>query len=124
VEKHRYDEMDDKLATLGTAMLGLTIGCARCHDHKYDPIPQRDYYRMLSTFTTTVRSEVEVKPLPDDYVQTKAFFDKEHRPLVEELTRFEKTQLPARLAAWEKEQAGKAKLPSAVAALLKIPAGE
>src|SRR5205807_10317971 len=64
VEKHRYDEMDDMLATTGTSMLGLTLGCARCHDHKYDPIPQRDYYQMLSTFTTTVRSEIEVDPGP------------------------------------------------------------
>ena len=58
VEKQRYDELDDMLATTGTAMLGLTVGCARCHDHKFDPIPQADYYRMLSTFTTTVRTEV------------------------------------------------------------------
>jgi cytochrome c553 len=64
VERHRYDEMDDQLATLGTALLGLTVGCARCHDHKYDPIPQRDYYRMLATFTTAVRTEVELKPPP------------------------------------------------------------
>jgi cytochrome c553 len=62
VERHRYDEMDDQLATLGTALLGLTIGCARCHDHKFDPIPQRDYYRLLATFTTTVRTEIELKP--------------------------------------------------------------
>jgi hypothetical protein len=60
VEKERYDELDDIVRTTGTAMLGLTIGCARCHDHKYDPIPTRDYYRLLSTFTTTVRCEVQV----------------------------------------------------------------
>src|SRR5262249_27933966 len=65
VEKHRYDEMDDMAATVSTSMLGLTIGCARCHDHKFDPIPQADYYRLVSTFTTTVRSEVDVKPLPE-----------------------------------------------------------
>ena len=60
VEKHRYDEMDDMLATTGTALLGLTVGCARCHDHKFDAIPQRDYYQLLATFTKTVRSEVQL----------------------------------------------------------------
>jgi hypothetical protein len=60
VEKQRYDEMDDMLATTGSGLLGLSIGCARCHDHKFDPIPQADYYRLLSTFTTTVRSEIEL----------------------------------------------------------------
>ena len=57
-ERIRYDSMDDMLATTGSAMLATTIGCARCHDHKYDPIPTSDYYRMLSAFTTTVRAEV------------------------------------------------------------------
>ncbi len=46
-ERIRYDAMDDMLATTGCSMLGLTIGCARCHDHKYDPIPTRNYYQML-----------------------------------------------------------------------------
>ncbi len=59
-ERVRYDAMDDMLATIGSAMLATTIGCARCHDHKYDPIPTRDYYRMLSAFSTTVRSDVDV----------------------------------------------------------------
>ena len=60
VEKERYEELDDKLRTLGTAILGLTMGCTRCHDHKYDPIPTRNYYRMLATFTTTVKSNIDV----------------------------------------------------------------
>src|SRR5206468_12878461 len=59
VEKERYDELDDVVRTLGTAFLGLTVGCARCHDHKYDPVPTRDYYRLLATFTKTVRSDVD-----------------------------------------------------------------
>lgn len=59
-ERIRYDAMDDMLATTGSAMLATTVGCARCHDHKYDPIPTRDYYRMLSAFTTTVRAEVSL----------------------------------------------------------------
>lgn len=54
--KIRYDELDDMLSTSSSAMLGLTVGCARCHDHKYDPIPTRDYYRMLSAFKTTYRA--------------------------------------------------------------------
>ena len=60
VERTRYDALDDMAATTGVAFLGLTIGCARCHDHKFDPIPQADYYRFVSTFTTTVRGNVPV----------------------------------------------------------------
>ena len=45
-----FDDLDDILATTSQAMIGLTIDCARCHDHKIDPIPQSDYYQMLSFF--------------------------------------------------------------------------
>ncbi len=123
VEKHRYDEMDDMLATIGTSMLGLTIGCARCHDHKFDPIPQRDYYRLLSTFTTTVRSEIDLQPPGEEYVKAKATFDQQHAPLVDALGKFEKDQLPVRLIEWEKsEDAKKAKPPANVVPILKLPA--
>ena len=98
VEKERYDELDDMLSTTGTSMLGLSIGCARCHNHKYDPIPNRDYYRLLSTFTTTVRSDMEVDTDPSGYKKARAAFDAVHAPLVENLRRFEADEMPQRFA--------------------------
>jgi len=49
-ELARYDGLDDIITTTGQVFLGLTLDCARCHDHKIDPIPQKDYYRFLAFF--------------------------------------------------------------------------
>jgi hypothetical protein len=46
----RYDGLDDVVTTTGQVFLGLTVDCARCHNHKIDPIPQADYYRLLAFF--------------------------------------------------------------------------
>lgn len=46
----KYDVFDGIVSTTGQVVLGMTVGCARCHDHKKDPIPQRDYYRLLAFF--------------------------------------------------------------------------
>jgi hypothetical protein len=100
VEKERYDELDDMAATVGTSMLGLTIGCARCHDHKFDPIPQADYYRLVSTFTTTVRSDIDLDFHPERYRDAKAAFDREHAPLAAALAKFETEELPDRQEKW------------------------
>jgi mono/diheme cytochrome c family protein len=99
VEKERYEQLDDKLRTLGTAMLGLTIGCARCHDHKYDPIPTLDYYRMLATFTTTVKANVDVNLDAQGYKEAKAKFDATQRKLLEPLRRYE-AELQPRFDGW------------------------
>jgi hypothetical protein len=63
-ESARYDELDDMVATTGVAFLGLSVGCARCHDHKFDPIRSDDYYRLASSFTTTIRGEKELNLEP------------------------------------------------------------
>lgn len=50
----RYDYLDDMIATLGRGVMGLTVHCARCHNHKFDPILQRDYYRLQASLFSYV----------------------------------------------------------------------
>ncbi|MFN8939996.1 MAG: PSD1 and planctomycete cytochrome C domain-containing protein [Acidobacteriota bacterium] len=52
-EQYRVEAVADRLATTGAAFLGLTVGCARCHDHKYDPISQREYYQLFAYLNNT-----------------------------------------------------------------------
>ncbi|HBJ86232.1 MAG TPA: hypothetical protein DDZ88_20685 [Verrucomicrobiales bacterium] len=51
----RYDQLDDIVSTTGQAFLGLTIGCARCHDHKFEPLATRDYYSLVAIFNPLER---------------------------------------------------------------------
>jgi len=107
-ESARYDELDDMAGTLGTAMLGLTIGCARCHDHKFDPLPVSDYYRFISTFTTTIRSNVDLELNTEATKAALAKWEAQHAPIAAELAAFEKNELPRRFEAWAKNAPEKA----------------
>ena len=66
----RHIVIEDTLNNLGKTFLGLTIGCARCHDHKFDPIPTADYYRLYGIFDSTIYPHPgeEHHPYREDFV--------------------------------------------------------
>ena len=66
LEEYRVNQVLDRTATLGTTWLALTIGCAQCHDHKFDPISQREFYQLYAFFNSA--DEVNVNaPLPGEW---------------------------------------------------------
>jgi hypothetical protein len=67
-ETARYDELDDIIQTTTGAFLGLTVSCARCHDHKFDAIPQVDYYRLLAFFSGLKHAD-DIPLAPADEVE-------------------------------------------------------
>lgn len=107
-EPARYDELDDMVATLGTSMLGLTLGCARCHDHKYDPIPAADYYRLVATFATAIRSNVELDLNAEQTKDAVRRWEAEHQPLLDAVQKFESDRLPGRFDEWLKKRVAQA----------------
>ena len=99
VEITRADERHDRVDVISRGFLGLTAGCARCHDHKYDPIPTKDYYAMAGVFANSIYYEYPLAPKAsvDDYkAQEKRIEDKEK--LLEEFLNKESEQLAESLA--------------------------
>ena len=64
--QYRFDYLDDMIAATAQGMLGLTLQCARCHNHKFDPIPQTDYYRMQAVFFPAVEVNHYLVPEPEE----------------------------------------------------------
>lgn len=107
VERIRYDQLDDMLMTVGGSMLGLTIGCVRCHEHKYDPIPQRDYYALAASLAQTVQG---TRVLDPDPTATQKALDLHHQEVEkrrEALRKFAHDQLPKRFEAWRAAELSK-----------------
>jgi hypothetical protein len=93
LEKIRYEQLVDRANTTGAAWLGLTVGCAQCHDHKYDPITQQDYYRLLAYFENAAEIDVDA-PLPLENRDVSAYLEQRAQLLA-------KYNIPALQADWE-----------------------
>ena len=59
----RQNYLNEVTTATSSVFLGLTVGCARCHDHKYDPIPTRDFYRLQAFFNTTEAEQRSRRPV-------------------------------------------------------------
>jgi Protein of unknown function (DUF1553)/Protein of unknown function (DUF1549) len=77
--ERRYEYLDDLIATTGRGVLGLTVHCARCHNHKFDPIPQRDYYSLATTFFGYVETTYPLVPRAEAEVYEKKLKEVEAR---------------------------------------------
>ncbi len=65
-QEKRFEETIDRMTTVGTVWLGLTVGCAQCHDHKYDPISQKEFYQLYAIFSNAVERDIDA-PLPGEF---------------------------------------------------------
>jgi len=106
-ESARYDELDDMVATTGVAFLGLSVGCARCHDHKFDPIPMLDYYRMAATFTLAIRCEKKLDLEPQENAKRREIFAAKLAELDSNLQTYAGEELPKLLNAWLRAGSGR-----------------
>ena len=97
----RYAPRDDMLMTSGGSMLGLTRGCVRCHDHKYDPLPQQDYYGLAATFAQTAHGPVTLDPDPAATQRALDQHAKDHETRLASQKEFAAKEFPARFAKWQ-----------------------
>jgi mono/diheme cytochrome c family protein len=102
-EQFRVESVMDRVGTFGTAFLGLTIACAQCHDHKFDPISQREYYQLYAFFNSTV-DDGHGKSIPGGLleftgeVQAPEALQRELDEARGDLDRFLNTHAPAAIA--------------------------
>ena len=135
-EQYRVEAVVDRVNTTGEAFLGLTVGCARCHDHKFDPISQQDFYQLYAFFNNIdeLGGEVSVEqkndrkldPIlefgkPGDFARREAI--RHQRSILEKELKAYQTELENSLANWEqglpKEE--QAEIAPQIRESLKIP---
>ena len=96
-DQARFEEIVDRTNTVGAAWLGLTLGCAQCHDHKFDPISQKDYYQFFAFFDSAGEAAIDA-PLPGElgpHLRARPKYATERTALLA------KYEIPEQQAAWE-----------------------
>ncbi|HVW83562.1 MAG TPA: DUF1553 domain-containing protein, partial [Bryobacteraceae bacterium] len=95
----RFDQLVDRVGTTGTVFLGITLRCSQCHDHKYDPIKQRDFYKMLAYFNAADETDIEA-PLPGErgsYLRARPEYEQKRAALLAEY------KIPELQKQWEQD---------------------
>ncbi len=119
LEQFRVESVVDRVNTTGSVWLGLTVGCCQCHDHKFDPLSQREYYQLFAFFNSCDEPRLEL-PTPEqiklrDEVKAKlASLEKRHKQL--------DSTTPESQTAWEGSLSAdaKTKLPTDIQKILAI----
>jgi hypothetical protein len=120
-EEFRIKAVVDRVNTTGTVWLGLTVGCAQCHTHKYDPITQREYYGLFAFFNTSREVDLPA-PLSGNeaaLAKARAAYAAEHAKLEAALTTYDRAQRTARQREWEETRP--VLVPEEIAQILACP---
>ena len=102
-EQFRMEAMFDRMDAIGKAVLGLTVQCAQCHDHKYDPIKQRDYYRMFAFINNSHESSEAVYTPAENELRAELH---EGIRAIEEGLKERTPDWQERMANWERDESG------------------
>jgi hypothetical protein len=127
-EQYRVEAVVDRVNTTAKVWLGATLACAQCHDHKYDPFSQREYYQLFAFFNSDREVNIAA-PLPGAEEENRtalAAFNQKQSQLQAAVTAYILDQLPANQRKWEGglKPADRQKLPPKIAAILAVPAGQ
>ncbi len=98
----RFEQLVDRTGTFGTVWLGMTVRCAQCHDHKYDPIKQKDFYQILAYFNRAMEINIDA-PLAGElgtYLKAKPEYDRNYDELLKEYN------IPELQTLWEARMVG------------------
>jgi hypothetical protein len=120
-EEDRIKKTIDRTNTLGAVWLGLTVGCAQCHSHKYDPLTQREYYQLFALFNSLEEKDLELPSQAQAaaLAAAQAKHAEQLAKLQDAVKQYEAAALPAAQGKWEASLAG---LPADKLAEMKVPA--